>query len=104
MIDLKHAVVNGLVLILALSQSACRKEEPKKADNAARPGDATPPPPAGRTAGAKIKIAFSAPSADHGWTGAISVNARKQAARFDDVEFSLTPVSYTHLTLPTSDL
>jgi ribose transport system substrate-binding protein len=96
MIDLKHAVVSGLVLILALSQSACRKaEDPKKADNAPRPGDTaaatTPPaPPAGRPAGAKIKIAFSAPSADHGWTGAITVNAKKQAAKYDDVEFSLT--------------
>ena len=95
MIDLKHAVMSGLVLVLALSQSACRKaEEPKKADTAARPGDTaattTPPAPAGRPAGAKIKIAFSAPSADHGWTGAISVNAKKQAAKYDDVDFSLT--------------
>lgn len=96
MIDLKHAGVSGLVLILALSQSACRKaDEAKKADNAPKPGDTaattTPaPPPAGRPAGAKIKIAFSAPSADHGWTGAISTNAKKQAAKYDDVEFSLT--------------
>src|SRR5262245_5745560 len=97
MINLKHAVVSGLVLILALSQSACRKtEEPKKTDNAVnapRPGDtatATTAPQASRPAGAKVKIAFSAPSADHGWTGAISVNAKKQAAKYDDVEFSLT--------------
>jgi ribose transport system substrate-binding protein len=95
MIDLKHAVVSGLVLILALSQSACRKaEEPKTADTAARPADTaattTPSPPGGRPAGAKIKIAFSAPSADHGWTGAISINAKKQAAKYDDVDFSLT--------------
>jgi ribose transport system substrate-binding protein len=96
MIDLKHAVVSGLVLTLALSQGACRKaEEAKKTDNTPKPGDTaaatTPaPPPAGRPAGAKIKIAFSAPSADHGWTGAISTNAKKQAAKYDDVDFSLT--------------
>jgi ribose transport system substrate-binding protein len=92
MFDLKHAGVSGLVLILALSQSACRKAEEPRADRAPGAGSAatatTPPPPA--RPGAKIKIAFSAPSADHGWTGAISVNAKKQAAKYDDVEFSLT--------------
>jgi ribose transport system substrate-binding protein len=91
MIDPKRAVV--LVLILALSQIACRKQEDKpKVDEAPKKAEtpATVPPPAAPGAGGKIKIAFSAPSADHGWTGAISVNAKKQAAKYDDVEFSLT--------------
>ena len=89
----KRAVLSGLAISLAILQGACRKaEQPPKADNGPKPGDsatATPPPPA-RAAGAKIKIAFSAPSADHGWTGAISVNAKKQATKYDDVDFSLT--------------
>ena len=88
-----RAVLSGLIIILAIFQGACRKaEQPPKADNTPKPGDsatATPAPPA-RPAGAKIKIAFSAPSADHGWTGAISVNAKKQATKYDDVDFSLT--------------
>ena len=93
MIRHKRAVLSGLVISLAIFQGACRKaEQPPKADNAPKPGDsatATPAPPA-RPAGTKIKIAFSAPSADHGWTGAISVNAKKQATKYDDVDFSLT--------------
>jgi ribose transport system substrate-binding protein len=86
-----RAVVSGLFLALALSLGACRKQEPAKADETRAPTEApkTTPPPAA-PAGGKIKIAFSAPAADHGWTGAISVNAKKQAARYDDVEFSLT--------------
>ena len=92
MIRHQRAVVSGLVLALAVSQYACRKQDtPKPAEGSGRtePAKATVPPAAG-TAGAKIKIAFSAPSADHGWTGAISVNAKKQAAKYDDVEFGLT--------------
>lgn len=94
MIHSSCAVISGLVLALALSQSACRKaEESPKADKTAKPADTAPAAgstPTTRPPGAKIKIAFSAPSADHGWTGAISVNAKKQAAKYDDVEFSLT--------------
>jgi ribose transport system substrate-binding protein len=41
--------------------------------------------PDGRT----VKIAFSAPGADHGWLAALTENAREEAARYDDVEFIL---------------
>src|SRR4051794_32864903 len=88
MIDPKRALVSGLVLALVVA-IGCRKEAPKEPPRPDQTVQAEPAP-AGRAAGAKIKIAFSAPSADHGWTGAISVNAKKQAARYDDVEFSLT--------------
>jgi len=93
MIRHQRAVVSGLVLAVAASHYACRKAQdtPKPAEGSGptEPAKATVPPAAG-TAGAKIKIAFSAPSADHGWTGAISTNAKKQAAKYDDVEFGLT--------------
>jgi ribose transport system substrate-binding protein len=92
MMHSKRAVVSGLVLTWALLPTACRKSQESKPEPAPSRGE-TPTatvPPAGGSAGAKIKIAFSAPSADHGWTGAISVNAKKQAAKYDDVEFSLT--------------
>jgi ribose transport system substrate-binding protein len=39
--------------------------------------------------GDTIKIAFSAPGADHGWLAAITENAEEEAARFDDVDFQL---------------
>jgi ribose transport system substrate-binding protein len=39
--------------------------------------------------GETIKIAFSAPGADHGWLAAITENAEEEAAKYDDVEFVL---------------
>src|SRR6201991_2984680 len=38
--------------------------------------------------GKKVTIGFSAPAADHGWTGAISTNAKAQAAEYSDVTFT----------------
>ncbi|MDP9181798.1 MAG: substrate-binding domain-containing protein [Actinomycetota bacterium] len=40
--------------------------------------------------GKKVKIAFSAPAADHGWMAAITKNAKAQAAKYKDVEFIST--------------
>jgi ribose transport system substrate-binding protein len=39
--------------------------------------------------GETVKIAFSAPGADHGWLAAITENAEAAAAEHDDVEFQL---------------
>ena len=39
--------------------------------------------------GETIRIAFSAPGADHGWLAAITANAEAEAENFDDVEFVL---------------
>jgi len=39
--------------------------------------------------GGTVKIAFSAPGADHGWLAAITENAEAEAAEYDDVEFVL---------------
>lgn len=99
---MKHregAYVSVVVLSMALLLSACKKESPKpgeppdtKAEETKATGQ-TPDESKSSTGtgvtGRKIKIAFSAPSADHGWTGAISVNAKKEAAKYDDVEFTL---------------
>src|SRR6476620_5030741 len=35
--------------------------------------------------GKAVTIGFSAPAADHGWIGAITANAKAQAAKFSDV-------------------
>lgn len=40
--------------------------------------------------GVKIKIAFSAPGADHGWLAALTAAAKKEAAKYKDVEFIYT--------------
>jgi ribose transport system substrate-binding protein len=91
MIHQAHVVVSGAFLALALSQAACKKQEPAKSQPSPATGEtAKTTTPPGAPAGAKIKIAFSAPAADHGWTGALSVNAKKQATKYDDVELSLT--------------
>jgi ribose transport system substrate-binding protein len=93
---MKHRIrsaMGGLVWLsvsISLSATACKKETAQPAPEPTTPAPAaksSEAPAAG--AGAKVKIAFSAPSADHGWTGAISVNAKKQAAKYDDVELSL---------------
>ena len=39
--------------------------------------------------GEDVKIAFSAPGADHGWLAAVTTNAEEAAAAHDDVEFVL---------------
>jgi ribose transport system substrate-binding protein len=42
------------------------------------------------TAGQQVKVGFSAPSADHGWTAAITRNARAQAEGLSDVTLNVT--------------
>jgi ribose transport system substrate-binding protein len=42
------------------------------------------------TPGTQVTIGFSAPAADHGWTAAITRNARAQAEGFSDVTFHAT--------------
>ena len=40
--------------------------------------------------GKTVKIAFSAPAADHGWMAAVTKFAESQAGQYDDVEFIST--------------
>jgi ribose transport system substrate-binding protein len=46
------------------------------------------------TPGKTVTIGFSAPAADHGWTGAIATNAAAEAKKFSDVNFQ--PVQATN--------
>jgi ribose transport system substrate-binding protein len=39
--------------------------------------------------GKKVRIVASVPPTDHGWLGAISKDAKAEAAKYDDVEFKL---------------
>jgi ribose transport system substrate-binding protein len=79
----KGAVIGGVLLSMALLLSACGDSDNSSSaanNNSSGTGGVT---------GRNIKIAFSAPSADHGWTGAISTDAKAQAAKFGDVDFNL---------------
>jgi ribose transport system substrate-binding protein len=80
-------------LIGAVALTACTKTDSKGGDQE-QPPTAQPPaaapaaqPPAGDR---KIKIAFSAPGADHGWLAAFTKNARDEARRLDGVELEVS--------------
>jgi ribose transport system substrate-binding protein len=72
------AAVLGLLLF-----GACAKEGAKESAGAQTAKDVNP-------TGKKIKIAFSAPGADHGWLAAITKDARDEAAKLGDVDLILT--------------
>ena len=86
----KH-LVGALVLSLTLGVAACGS------DNNSGSGDSPNTTSANEAAGKKsgtsaakatgpVKIAFSAPGADHGWMAAITKNAREQAKKLGDVQ------------------
>jgi ribose transport system substrate-binding protein len=78
----------GLVAgIAAISLSACTSNDSGDDDNDTG-GGGTSAAPAGSNdeAGDKVVIGFSAPAADHGWMGSITESAKKEAAKYDDVE------------------
>jgi ribose transport system substrate-binding protein len=79
------------VILLGLSTAACESGDDDDAasddagDNGGDSGNAADEGDGGGT----VKIAFSAPGADHGWLAAITENAEAEAAKYDDVEFVL---------------
>lgn len=85
----RTVLLASVSLSLSLLGSACKKEK-DKTQPAPTPTPSAAQDPAPAQPGRKVKIAFSAPSADHGWTGAISTKAKAQAATYTDIEFSLT--------------
>jgi ribose transport system substrate-binding protein len=79
----------GLAAVTVLFAGACESGDDDSSDEAA--GEAGGQGGEGGTVqeGETIRIAFSAPGADHGWLAAITENAEEEAARHDDVEFVL---------------
>src|SRR5688500_1873476 len=73
-----------MLLMLALFAVACGSDDEEGSS------DSTPSAETKESGtpaqGGKVKIAFSAPGADHGWMAAITENARKQAEELGDVE------------------
>lgn len=75
-----------LVLLTALALGACTDS----GEEASTGGQTAQQPAESNPEGVTVKIAFSAPGADHGWLAAITDNAREEAANWDDVELILT--------------
>ncbi|MGW0434392.1 substrate-binding domain-containing protein [Micromonospora sp. NPDC003197] len=71
------AIGTGTLLTACTSNEAAPNAAQTKAGDAGG-GNAAP--------GKKVTIGFSAPAADHGWTAAITINAKAQAAAYSDVE------------------
>jgi ribose transport system substrate-binding protein len=80
---LTRALAVTVVAGLALSGCSLGKDDDKKSSTTT-----TSNGKAGN--GKKVKIAFSAPAADHGWIKAITDFAKDQADSYDDVEFIAT--------------
>jgi ribose transport system substrate-binding protein len=68
------------VAIAALALTACTNEADQEP---AAPEGTTAPQQQGGVTGRPVKVAFSAPGADHGWLKAITDNARKAAEDLD---------------------
>ena len=82
--SIKH-IAGALSLSLALGVAACGGDDSSSSDS----GDRTTQQTSGSTATKSegpVKIAFSAPGADHGWMAAITENARDEAEKLGDVE------------------
>jgi ribose transport system substrate-binding protein len=76
-----------MLLVLALFAVACGSDDDEgSSDSGSNAASEESGTPASGGDGGKVKIAFSAPGADHGWMAAITENARKQAEELGDVE------------------
>lgn len=80
----KGLTAGSLLLSMALVVSGCGSSS----ENSSETTDTTSAAGTGIT-DRDVKIAFSAPGADHGWLAAVTTGARAQAEKYDDVEFQL---------------
>ncbi len=79
--SLKHLFV-PLFAALALGVAACGGDEESGSSGQGSESGGTP----ATSDGGPVKIAFSAPGADHGWMAAITENARAEAEELGDVD------------------
>ena len=79
----RHLIFGGAALAGGAVLAGCTSNDTSNnnADNGAqvKTGSSNDAP------GKAVTIGFSAPAADHGWIGAITANAKAQAAKFSDV-------------------
>jgi ribose transport system substrate-binding protein len=78
-------------VLLGLTAAACESgdDDDDAAGSGQEDGGDAADDNGGGGEGGTVKIAFSAPGADHGWLAAITENAEAEAAEYDDVEFVL---------------
>ena len=86
MLNRRQQRLLGGLTVIALTLAACESGD----DDAGSSGGSEEAGGGGSVQeGDQIKIAFSAPGADHGWLAALTANAEEEAARHDDVDFIL---------------
>ncbi len=85
--SIKH-LVGAMLLALVLGVAACGGDDN---DDSSSNTSQTTEESGGTKAGSDgpVKIAFSAPGADHGWMAAITENARDEAEKLGDVELKV---------------
>jgi ribose transport system substrate-binding protein len=83
--SIKRSLVALCALVLALGVAACGGSDDSGGGDSAQKTDQEGGS-AQEGGGGPVKIAFSAPGADHGWMAAITENARKEADKLGDVE------------------
>jgi ribose transport system substrate-binding protein len=83
--SIKRSLVALCALVLALGVAACGGSDDSGGGDSAQKTDQEGGS-AQEGGGGPVKIAFSAPGADHGWMAAITENARKEADKHGDVE------------------
>lgn len=77
-------LLSGLAAGAGVLATACTSNENTSTTQVAgATGDNAAPGP-------QVRVGFSAPAADHGWTAAITRNARAQAERFSDITLNVT--------------
>jgi ribose transport system substrate-binding protein len=91
MLNRRQQRLIGLLAVVALGMAACESgdDDDEASDSGSESGSDAAEGGATVEEGETIKIAFSAPGADHGWLAAITANAEEEAADHDDVEFVL---------------
>ncbi|MEV6275108.1 substrate-binding domain-containing protein [Nocardia sp. NPDC051832] len=80
----RGVLLGGLAAGAGLLAAACTSNESSSNTQVAGTTGAN------AAAGKEVRIGFSAPAADHGWTAAITRNARAQAGGLEDVKLDLT--------------
>jgi ribose transport system substrate-binding protein len=86
--SMKH-IAGALSLTLVLGVAACGSDDSgdEGGSNASQTSEQSGGTPA--KSDGPVKIAFSAPGADHGWMAAITENARNEAEKLGDVELQV---------------
>ena len=84
--SIKRLALLALCLVLALGVAACGSDDDDSGSGSNAASEEGTPASGGSGSDGNVKIAFSAPGADHGWMAAITDNARKAADKLGDVE------------------